>query len=82
MVDSIGSGGQTPKVASANTIQKPTAKQDVKTETGNQSDEVSLSEEALSLSNAQQTAEQTAAQLSEDGTLTLSSNEDRLNSLV
>ena len=84
MVDSIGSGGQIPKVPSSDPLQKSSEKKDVKTDSSavSSTDEVALSEEALDLVNAQKAAEQTSAQLAGDENLTLSSDNDRLNALA
>tara|TARA_R110001592_G_scaffold16881_23_gene71851 strand:- start:5182 stop:5430 length:249 start_codon:yes stop_codon:yes gene_type:complete len=82
MVDSIGAGGQTPKVISTDTIQKASEKRSEKSNSAPKTDEVTLSDEALSLSNAQQAAQDASTQISENRSLTLSSDVERLNALV
>ena len=87
MVDSIGSGGQIPKFQSSEGIQKTSDKKGAKSADGAQSasrsgDSVQISEEALSLANAQKAAEDIAAQISQDNTQTLSSDQERLSTLI
>lgn len=87
MVDSIGSGGQTPKIQSSENLQKTSDKKGTKSSDGAQSasrssDSVQISEEALTLANAQKAAEDVAAQVSQDNTQTLSSDQERLSTLI
>ncbi len=85
MVDSIGNGGHIPKVQSSSSVQKQTDRN--KVEQGSpaavaSSDDVAISDEALSLSAAQNIAKDIGSQISANGDLTLSLDNDRLNSLA
>ena len=83
MVDSINPLNQIQNISSANNARKTseTEKSD-ETRSSAPVDEVSLSEDALSLSQAEEAAKRAAEQLANDESLTLSSDEDRLNKLV
>ena len=82
MVDSINPSGQIQNISSSSRGQKSDGPQ--KTDQVNRSevDEVQISEEALSLSQAEDTAQTLAKSIAADSSLTLSSDSDRLNSLV
>ncbi|MCB1784188.1 MAG: hypothetical protein KDI13_09345 [Alphaproteobacteria bacterium] len=87
MVDPVNASGQVQGVLSVNT--KP-QKQDKSAEdkqradaaAERKADEVKLSEEALSLSTAEKKAEETRAALAADQSQTLSSDQQRLSTLV
>jgi len=84
MVDSIGSNGHIPKVQSSSPVQKQVDRNKVEQASSNasSSDDVAISDEALSLSAAQNIAQDTRSQIESNSNLTLSSDIDRLNSLV
>ncbi len=79
MVDSIGSNGHIPKVQSSSSVQKQADRRPTEALS---SDDVAISDEALSLSAAQNIAQDTRAQIESNINLTLSSDIDRLNSLA
>lgn len=82
MVDSVGSSGQTPRISSVDRTQKSSNNQ--KSEDvaeARAADEVQISEEAI-LAQAEAAAKQVSEQLSKDETATLSSNIERLSTLV
>ncbi len=84
MVDSIGNGGHIPKVQSSSSVQR--ADRDKVEKSGSvslaSSDNVVISNEALSLSAAQNIAKDIGTQIATNSDITLSSDNDRLNSLV
>ncbi len=84
MVDSIGSNGHIPKVQSSSSVQKQVDKKGAEQVASNVflSDDVAISDEALSLSAAQNIAQDTRVQIQSKRNLTLSSDIDRLNSLL
>ncbi len=84
MVDSIGSNGHIPKFQSSSSVQKQADRNKVEQASSNvsSSDDVAISDEALSLSAAQNIAQDTRLQIESNSNLTLSSDIDRLNSLA
>lgn len=82
MVDSVGSSGQVSNLSSVNKAQKPTDNQrSEKVAEARAVDEVKISEEAI-LAQAEATAKQASEELSKDKTATLSSDIERLSTLV
>ncbi|MBI1301056.1 MAG: hypothetical protein GC137_05270 [Alphaproteobacteria bacterium] len=85
MVDSIGPTGQAQNVSQTNREQRQTdQRQEIDgTRRGRSiSDDVSISEEAISLSQAEEAAQAVSAQLAENPDVALSDNEDDLNDLA
>lgn len=82
MVDSVGSSGQVSNLSLVNKSQKPTDNQrSEKVAEARAVDEVKISEEAI-LAQAEATAKQASEELSKDKTATLSSDIERLSTLV
>lgn len=85
MVDSVGPTGQIQNVSQTNRDQRQTQQREGTggTNEGRSiSDDVSISEEAISLSQAEEAAQAASSELAENSELTLSDNEDDLNDLV
>ncbi len=83
MVDSVGSSGQAPRVSSVDRAQQKSENNQKSEEVAEAraADEVKISEEAI-LVQAEATAKQVSAQLSEDKSATLSPDIERLSTLV
>ena len=82
MVDSVSSSGQIPRVSSVDTTQKSAENKKSEQVAGSRgADEVEISEEAI-IAQSEATAKQVSEQLSKDKTATLSSNIERLSTLV
>lgn len=83
MVDPVNSTGQTQniKATQAKTPHQETQKQERK-EAASKSDEVVLSDDALALQQAEDTAKKASAYLASEGLATLSADPQRLNALV
>lgn len=83
MVDSIGTSGQTQNATQTSQVKKRGDVSKVSDTSGSsQADTVNISSEALDLVQAQETARATANQLSEDQSVTLASDPERLNALI
>lgn len=83
MVDSVGGSGQFQNIQPTSKAQKPSGSLDKSSSTSSRSsDEVVISEEALSLIEAQNIAENIGNQIGEDASLTLSSDAERLSALA
>ncbi len=83
MVDSIGTSGQTQNATQTSQVKKRGDVSKVSDTSGStQADTVNISSDALDLVQAQETARATANQLSDDQSVTLTSDPERLNALI
>lgn len=82
MVDPVGASGQVQNILnSSGKSQKSEVTEEKKVE-AQREDEVRLSDEALSLSRAEEKAQDTRVALQEDQSQTLSADQKRLSTLV
>ena len=82
MVDSIGSSGQIQNIVPANKSTKSSGTGQSKTAESSTIDRIALSEEALTLAEIEKTLKETAQQLSNDKSETLSNDKKRLAGLA
>ncbi len=83
MVDSIGTSGQTQNAAQTSQVKKRGDVSKVSDASGSsQADTVNISSDALDLVQAQEAARAIANQLSDDQSVTLTSDPERLNALI
>lgn len=80
MVDPVSGAGQIQNVQPTNKAQKSVS--DEKAVSSRSSDEVTISQEALSLIEAQNLSENIGSQIAADTSVTLSSDSERLNALA
>lgn len=82
MVDSINPSGSVQPLVSAKKAQESPKADKAETQSASPADEVRLSKEALSLTQAEDTARQVSAALSQQPETTLSADQQRLSTLV
>lgn len=80
MVDPVGPPGSVQNISSA--ARSSQRQNDDVVEDAREQDTVSISEEAISLAEAEQLSSQVGAQISDDSNTVLSNSSERLNALI
>ncbi len=82
MVDPVNPSGPIQGIAPANKSQKAESQSESKEARAEAVDEVRISQEALSLAQAEETAQKASKQLADDQTSTLSNNLENIKKLA